>query len=83
MLPSVKKIAMLVNPTRPGVDLQKAQLQDAAQALKSRAILVHGMGDEGIPVFACTDIENPLVASGSRFNATNLNLQRKAGKSTI
>jgi putative tryptophan/tyrosine transport system substrate-binding protein len=34
LLPSIKKIAMLVNPTRPGVDLQKAQLQDAAQALK-------------------------------------------------
>src|SRR5437762_3678879 len=34
LLPSIKKIAMLVNPTRPGVDLQKTQLQDAAQALK-------------------------------------------------
>ena len=34
LLPSVKKIAMLVNPTRPGVDAQKAQVQDAAQALK-------------------------------------------------
>src|SRR5437868_7252510 len=32
LLPSVKKIAMLVNPTRPGVDAQKAQVQDAAQA---------------------------------------------------
>ena len=34
LLPSVKKMAMLVNPTRPGVDAQKAQVQDAAQALK-------------------------------------------------
>jgi putative ABC transport system substrate-binding protein len=33
LLPSVKKIAMLVNPTRPGVDAQKVQVQGAAQAL--------------------------------------------------
>jgi putative ABC transport system substrate-binding protein len=33
LLPSVKKIAMLVNPTRPGVDTQKVQVQAAAQAL--------------------------------------------------
>jgi putative tryptophan/tyrosine transport system substrate-binding protein len=33
LLPSVKQIAMLVNPTRPGVDAQKAQVQEAAQAL--------------------------------------------------
>ena len=34
LLPSVKKIAMLVNPSRPGVDLQKAQVQEAAQTLR-------------------------------------------------
>src|SRR5437763_1134022 len=33
LLPSVKKIAMLVNPTRPGVDAQKAHMQEAAPAL--------------------------------------------------
>ena len=33
LLPSVKTIAMLVNPTRPGVDAQKIQAQEAAQAL--------------------------------------------------
>jgi putative ABC transport system substrate-binding protein len=33
LLPSVKKIVMLVNPTRPGVDAQKAQMQDAAQRI--------------------------------------------------
>ena len=33
LLPSVKKIAMLVNPTRPGVDAQKVQVQEAAQPL--------------------------------------------------
>src|SRR6266496_275534 len=33
LLPSVKKIAMLVNPTRPGVDTQKVQVQGAAQVL--------------------------------------------------
>jgi len=33
LLPSVKKIAMLVNPTRPGVDAQKARVQEAALAL--------------------------------------------------
>jgi putative tryptophan/tyrosine transport system substrate-binding protein len=33
LLPSVKRIAMLVNPSRPGVDAQKAQVQEAAQAL--------------------------------------------------
>src|SRR3984893_3765040 len=35
LLPSVKKMAMLVNPTRPGVDAQKAELQQAAQTLGS------------------------------------------------
>src|SRR5260370_160090 len=33
LLRSVKKIAMLVNPTRPGIEAQKAQVQEAAQAL--------------------------------------------------
>ncbi|WP_409190381.1 ABC transporter substrate-binding protein [Bradyrhizobium sp. RDM4] len=33
LLPSVRRLAVLVNPTRPGVDAQKAQVQDAAQAL--------------------------------------------------
>lgn len=33
LLPSVKRIAMLVNPNRPGVDGQKRQVQEAAQAL--------------------------------------------------
>jgi putative ABC transport system substrate-binding protein len=33
LLPSVKNIAMLVNPSRPGVEAQKAQVQEAAQAL--------------------------------------------------
>ena len=33
LLPSVKKIAALVNPTRPGVEAQKAQIREAAQAL--------------------------------------------------
>src|SRR6516164_9029469 len=33
LLPSVRKIAMLVNPSRPGVDAQKAPVQEAAQAV--------------------------------------------------
>jgi putative ABC transport system substrate-binding protein len=33
LVPSVKSIAMLVNPTRPGVDAQKAQVQVGAQTL--------------------------------------------------
>jgi len=33
LLPSVKRIAMLVNPTRPGVDAQKAPVREAARAL--------------------------------------------------
>jgi putative ABC transport system substrate-binding protein len=33
LLPSVRRIAMLVNPTRPGVDVQKAQMQEAARAI--------------------------------------------------
>jgi ABC-type uncharacterized transport system substrate-binding protein len=33
LLPSVKKVAVLVNPTRPGVDAQKAQVQSAAQTI--------------------------------------------------
>jgi putative ABC transport system substrate-binding protein len=33
LLPSIKKVAVLVNPTRPGVEAQIAQVQSAAQAL--------------------------------------------------
>jgi putative tryptophan/tyrosine transport system substrate-binding protein len=33
LLPSVKRIAMLVNPSRPGVDAQKAEVQEAARTL--------------------------------------------------
>src|SRR5690349_18196376 len=33
LLPAVKKIAMLVNPNRPGVDAQKAPVQEAARAI--------------------------------------------------
>jgi putative tryptophan/tyrosine transport system substrate-binding protein len=33
LLPSVKRIAMLVNPTRPGVDAQKVLVREAAQTL--------------------------------------------------
>lgn len=33
LLPSLKKIAMLLNPTRPGVDAQKEEVQKAAKAL--------------------------------------------------
>jgi len=33
LLPAVTEIAMLVNPTRPGVDAQKALVQEAAHAL--------------------------------------------------
>jgi putative tryptophan/tyrosine transport system substrate-binding protein len=40
LLPSVKKIAMLVNPTRPGVDIQKAQVEEAAQALRLSLLIL-------------------------------------------
>jgi putative ABC transport system substrate-binding protein len=33
LLPSMGKVAVLVNPTRPGVEAQRAQVQSAAQAL--------------------------------------------------
>jgi putative tryptophan/tyrosine transport system substrate-binding protein len=33
LLPFMKRVGMLVNPTRPGVDAQKAQVQEAARAL--------------------------------------------------
>jgi ABC-type uncharacterized transport system substrate-binding protein len=33
LLPAVTNIAVLVNPTRPGVDAQKTQVQEAARAL--------------------------------------------------
>jgi putative tryptophan/tyrosine transport system substrate-binding protein len=33
LLPSVKKVAVLVNPTRPGVDAQMVQAQSAAQTV--------------------------------------------------
>jgi putative tryptophan/tyrosine transport system substrate-binding protein len=34
LVPSAKSIAVLVNPSRPGVDAQLAQVQEATQALK-------------------------------------------------
>jgi putative ABC transport system substrate-binding protein len=33
LLPSMRNVAVLVNPTRPGVEAQRAQVQSAAQAL--------------------------------------------------
>ena len=57
--------------------------RNAAQALKSRAILVNGMRDERVPIFACADIEYPVAARGFRFDPANLNLEHEAGKSTI
>ena len=33
LLPFMRKVAVLVNPTRPGVEAQRAQVQSAAQAL--------------------------------------------------
>ena len=33
LLPAVTNVALLVNPTRPGVDTQKAEVQEAARAL--------------------------------------------------
>ena len=33
LLPSMRKVAVLVNPTRPGVEAQRAQVQSAAKAL--------------------------------------------------
>src|SRR5690242_788010 len=33
LLPSIKKVAVLINPTRPGVEVQRAQVQSAAQTL--------------------------------------------------
>jgi putative ABC transport system substrate-binding protein len=41
LLPSIKKVAVLVNPTRPGVDAQKAQVQSAAEAL---GLALHVLG---------------------------------------
>jgi putative ABC transport system substrate-binding protein len=41
LLPSIKKIAVLVNPTRPGVDAQKTQVQSAAEAL---GLALHVLG---------------------------------------
>jgi putative tryptophan/tyrosine transport system substrate-binding protein len=49
LLPSVKKIAMLVNPTRPGVEAQKAQVQGAAQAL-GLALHILGAGSGALVV---------------------------------
>ena len=46
LLPSLKKVAVLVNPTRPGLEVQKAQVQSAAQALGLALDLVQaGEGD--------------------------------------
>ena len=47
LLPSVKKIAMLVNPTRPGVDTQKVQVQEAAQALGLSLHILEARADSG------------------------------------
>ena len=43
LLPSVKKIAMLVNPARPGVDAQKVPMQGKRQAEAVQALKFHGM----------------------------------------
>src|SRR6266849_3256282 len=45
LLPSAKKIAMLVNPTRPGVDAQKAQMQEAARAIGLAVQILDASGE--------------------------------------
>ena len=46
LLPSVKKIAMLVNPNRPGVDAQKAQMQDAADGIGLALHIVNASSEQ-------------------------------------
>jgi putative ABC transport system substrate-binding protein len=45
LLPSLKKIAVLANPNRPGVDEQKAQVQRAAQALGWALEVLHASSE--------------------------------------
>ncbi len=45
LLPSARKIAMLVNPTRPGVDAQKAQMQEAARAIGLAVQILDASGE--------------------------------------
>ena len=48
LLPSVKTIAMLVNPTRPGVDAQKTLMQDAARALGLALHTLEASGEQDL-----------------------------------
>jgi len=48
LLPSVKKIAMLVNPTRPGVEIQKTQVQEAARALSLSLRILDATGERDL-----------------------------------
>jgi len=48
LLPSVKTIAMVVNPTRPGVDAQKTLMQDAAQALGFALHILEASGEQDL-----------------------------------
>jgi putative ABC transport system substrate-binding protein len=48
LLPSVKQIAMLVNPTRPGVDAQKAALRDAARVLGLALHILNAAGEQDL-----------------------------------
>ncbi len=51
LLPSVKKFAMLVNPTRPGVDAQKVQVQEAAQALGLSVHILRASSEQDFDAF--------------------------------
>ncbi len=48
LLPSIKKIALLVNPTRPGIDEQKMRVQDTAQALGFSLHVLEARGQQDL-----------------------------------
>src|SRR5216684_4327960 len=75
LLPSVKKIAMLANPTRPGVEAQKAQVQEAAQAI--------GLALHILDASSERDIDAAFEAGGLiSYGATALDLYRQGGSLT-
>jgi putative ABC transport system substrate-binding protein len=77
LLPSAKKIAMVVNPIRPGVDIQKAQVREAAQALGGLVLQILEASNEG-------DFDKVFHAAVSQQDGALVNsFSRSAFKSPI
>jgi putative tryptophan/tyrosine transport system substrate-binding protein len=71
LLPDVTKVAVLVNPTRPGVDAQKTQVQEAARALGLTLHILNANSERDFDVAFQTAIQQHdgalLVAPDAMF----------------